>query len=102
MGLRRNKKLKMRTGESGGPGPRGLWARSPEGLGNLSNYDFSQTSRWERLKRLLGRWGPGGKRSPPQPPTIFWGRKGERKRVFTLSAIQRPPKVGGLGVMVAA
>ena len=58
-----------------------------------------------RLKRLLRRWGPGGKRSrdipptppPPSPnPAAFWGCKGERKRVFTLSAFgnhpTRPPR----------
>ena len=45
-----------------------------------------------RLKRLLRRWGPGGKRSrdtpPYPPPPAFWGCKGERKRVFT-----SPPSV---------
>ena len=52
---------------------------------------------------LLRRWGPGGKRSrdtPPTPPPpsapTFWGCKGERKRVFTLSAFgnhpTRPPR----------
>ena len=79
------------------PGPRGLWARSPgawgpgpQGLGpgppgawglfptppNLSNYDFFANllvGAWRRrgcrLKRLLRRWGPGGKRSRDTPPT---------------------------------
>ena len=87
---------------------RGLGARAP----SLSNYDFFANllaGAWRRrgcrLKRLLRRWGPGGKRSrdtpptpppPPPPPPAFWGCKGERKRVFTLSAFgnhpTRPPR----------
>ena len=58
-----------------------------------------------RLKRLLRRWGPGGKRSrdtpptppPPSPPPAFWGCKGERKRVFTLSAFAVGQVSRGLG-----
>ena len=77
-------------------------------LPNLSNYDFFANllaGAWRRrgcrLKRLLRRWGPGGKRSrdtpptPPPPPPRF-GAEGERKRVFTLSAFgnhpTRPPR----------
>ena len=101
---------------------RGLGARAPRAWGpahqgpgpfphknhpNLSNYDFFANllvGAWRRrgcrLKRLLWRWGPGGKRSrdtpPTPPPPAFWGCKGERKRVFTLSAFgnhpTRPPR----------
>ena len=56
-----------------GPGPPGAWAFSPQ---NLSNYDFFANllvGAWRRrgcrLKRLLRRWGPGGKRSRDTPPT---------------------------------
>ena len=111
------------------PGARGLWARSPGGLGPgppglgarptrglgfspqkppkpLKSRFFANllVKAWRRrgcrLKRLLRRWGPGGKRSrdtpPIPPPPAFWGCKGERKRVFTLSAFgnhpTRPPR----------
>ena len=106
MVLRRNKKLNCRksTGESGGiqasgacgPGLQGGWGPGPQGLGpgppNLLVGAWRR--RGCRLKRLLRWWGPGGKRSrdtpptpppPPPHPPAFWG-KGERKRVFTLSA----------------
>ena len=104
----------------GGQVSRGLGARAPRAWGpgpqgpgafSLSNYDFFANllvGAWRRrgcrLKRLLRRWGPGGKRSrdtpptppPPHPPPAFWGCKGERKRVFTLSAFgnhpTRPPR----------
>ena len=84
---------------------RGLGARAPRAWGtahqgpgafshknhtNLSNYDFFANllaGAWRRrgcrLKRLLRRWGPGGKRSrdtpptPPHPPRRVF--KGERK-----------------------
>ena len=94
-----------------GPGP------FPHNNPNLSNHDFFANllaGAWRRrgcrLKRLLRRWGPGGKRSrdtpptpppphpppTPPPPPAFWGCKGERKRVFTLSAFgnhpTRPPR----------
>ena len=88
----------------------GLGARPTRGLGafptktypNLSNYDFFANllvGAWRRrgcrLKRLLRRWGPRGKRSRATP-AAFWGCKGERKRVFTLSAFgnhpTRPPR----------
>ena len=115
----------MRVAGSRPQGPvgqvsRGLGARAPrawgpahQGLGknhpNLSNYDFFANllvGAWRRrgcrLKRLLRRWGPGGKRSrdtPPYPPPSTFrvlGCKGERKRVFTLSAFgnhpTRPPR----------
>ena len=69
---------------------RGLGARAPRAWGpahqgpgpfpqkppNLSNYDFLANllvGAWRRrgcrLKRLLWRWGPGGKRSRDTPPT---------------------------------
>ena len=90
MGLKRNKKLKTwlaSTGESRGiqapgacgPGLQGAWGPGPQGLGPgpyLSNYDFFANllaQPWRRrgcrLKRLLWRWGPGGKRSRDTPPT---------------------------------
>ena len=99
-------------------GLQGAWGPGSQGLGpgrqgpgpfphkTLPNYDFFANllvGAWRRrgcrLKRVLRRWGPGGKRSratpPPTPPT-FWGCKGERKRVFTLSAFgnhpTRPPR----------
>ena len=98
-----------------GPDLQGAWARPTRGLGpfphknhpNLSNYDFFANllvGAWRRrgcrLKRLLRRGRPGGKRSrdtpPTPPPPAFWGCKGERKRVFTLSAFgnhpTRPPR----------
>ena len=89
---------------------RGLVGPFPHKNHHLSNYDFFANllaGAWRRrgcrLKRLLRRWGPGGKRSrdtPPYPPPptlpVFWGCKGERKRVFTLSAFgnhpTRPPR----------
>ena len=96
MDLRRNKKLKTwLAGRACGPGLQGAWGPGPQGLGpgppgawDLSNYDFFANllvGAWRRrgcrLKRLLRRWGPGGKRSrdnpptpPPPPPTPpFWG-----------------------------
>ena len=122
--LRRNKKLKtwfagsqaVRVAGSRPQGPvgqvsRGLGARAPRAWGpavrgwglfpNLSNYDFFANllvGAWRRrgcrLKRLLRRWGPGGKRSrdtPPTPPpptlSAFWGCKGERK-----ATIQHAPQ----------
>ena len=122
--LRRNKlaagSQPVRVAGSRPQGPvgqvsRGLGARAPRAWGpalptktypNLSNYDFFANllvGAWRRrgcrLKRLLRRWGPGGKRSrdtPPTPPPAFWCCKGERKRVFTLSAFgnhpTRPPR----------
>ena len=89
----------------GARGPPGLGARPTRGLGpfphknhpNLSNFFANLlVGAWRRrgcrLKRLLRRWGPGGKRSPPR----FGAVSGERKRVFTLSAFgnhpTRPPR----------
>ena len=105
------------------PSRRGLWARSPGGLGpgafshknhpplKLRFFANLLAGAWRRrgcrLKRLLRRWGPGGKRSrdtpptpPPPTPPAFWGCKGEKKRVFTLSAFgnhpTRPPRSADL------
>ena len=59
-----------------GPGPPGAWGLFPTNHPNLSNYDFFANllvGAWRRrgcrLKRLLRRWGPGGKRSRDTPPT---------------------------------
>ena len=95
----------MRVAGSRPQGPvgqvsRGLGARAPRawgpahrGLGPFPNKNHSpdwRRRRGCRLKRLLRRWGPGGKRSRDTPQT---------GRVFTLSAlrtIQHAFKVGGL------
>ena len=93
MGLRREGKnlawrRSVRVAGSRPQGPvgqvsRGLGARAPRAWGfphknhpNLSNYDFFANllvAAWRRrgcrLKRLLRRWGPGGKRSRDTPPT---------------------------------
>ena len=102
--------LGARAPRAWGPAHQGPGAFSPQNPPNLSNYDFFANllvGAWRRrgcrLKRLLRRWGPGGKRSrdtpypaPPSHPPAFWGCKGERKRVFTLSAFgnhpTRPPR----------
>ena len=106
---------------------RGLGARAPRAWGparqgpgpfphknhpNLSNYDFFANllaGAWRRrgcrLKRLLWRWGPGGKRSrdtpptppppPPNPPPRF-GAVREKGRGFSPSppsaTIQHAPQ----------
>ena len=97
-----------------GPGPPGAWGLFPTKTTNLSNYDYffanllvgAWRRRGCRLKRLLRRWGPGGKRSrdtPPTPAPLPPPRKGERKRVFTLSAFgnhpTRPPRSADNGVL---
>ena len=74
------------------------WGPAHQGLGAFSPQKPPKPLKW-----LLRRWGPGGKRSrdtplppPPPAPPAFWGCKGERKRVFTLSAFgnhpTRPPR----------
>ena len=140
----KNQNCRKSTGESGGiqapgacgPGLHGAWARAPRAWGpahqgpgafspqkppkplKLRFFANLLVGAWRRrgcrLKRLLRRWGPGGKRSrdtpplpppyppppplppPPHPPPRFGGCKGERKRVFTLSAFgnhpTRPPR----------
>ena len=107
--------LGARAPRAWGPAHQGLGAFSPQKPPNLSNYDFFANllvGAWRRrgcrLKRLLRRWGPGGKRSRDTPPTPPWGCKGERKRVFTLSAFgnhpTRPPRsadiIQDLGLML--
>ena len=71
--------LGARAPRAWGPAHQGPGAFSPQKPPNLSNYDFFANllvGAWRRrgcrLKRLLRRWGPGGKRSrdtPPTPPT---------------------------------
>ena len=131
MGLRRNKKLKLAGSQPRDPGPRGLWARSPGGLGPgppglgarpARGLGLFPTKTTQPLKLRFFRKPPGGSLAkawvsaetealevgtwretkpgyppyppPPQPPP--WGCKGERKRVFTLSAFgnhpTRPPR----------
>ena len=85
--------LGARAPRAWGPAHQGPGAFSPQKPPNLSNYDFFANllaGAWRRrgcrLKRLLRRWGPGGKRSrdtpptplppPPHPPPTFWGCKG--------------------------
>ena len=104
--------LGARAPRAWGPAHQGPGAFSPQKPPKPSNYDFFANllaGAWRRrgcrLKRLLRRWGPGGKRSrdtpptpPPTPPPAFWGCKGERKRVHPLRLRQpsnTPPKVGG-------
>ena len=105
-----------------GPGPPGLGARPTRGLGPFphKNHQTSQITifrkppagslakAWvsaETAASEVGTWRetkpgyPPYPPPPPPPPPTFWGCKGERKRVFTLSAFgnhpTRPPKVGG-------
>ena len=121
MGLRRNKKLKTRLAGSqpvrGGiqaPGAcgglLGAWGPGCQGLGpGLSGFPTKTTKprrffanllrrRGCRLKRLLRRWGPGGKRSrdtPPTPPPRILGlsKKGRRFSPSPPSAtIQHAPQ----------
>ena len=138
MGLRRNKKLKtwpgrLRVAGSRPRGPvgqvsRGLGARAPRAWGparqgpgafsplyppQITIFANLLVGAWRRrgcrLKRLLRRWGPGGKRSRdtppyPPPPPPPWGCKGERKRVFTLSAFgnhpTRPPRSADIRIYI--
>ena len=70
--------LGARAPRAWGPARQGPGAFSPQKPPNLSNYDFFANllvGAWRRrgcrLKRLLRRWGHGGKRSrdtPPYPP----------------------------------
>ena len=128
MTLRRNKKLGLQGSQAlrRVAGPRGLWARSPGAWGRAprawgpaqqgpgaffptKTTPFANllAGAWRRrgcrLKRLLRRWGPGGKRSrdtpptpppPAPPPPPFWG-------CFHPLRLRQPsntpPKVGGYG-----
>ena len=112
------------------PGPKGLWARSPGGLGpgppglgarptrGLGLFPTTSQLRFFRkpggslgcrLKRLLRRWGPGGKRSrdtppnPPPPPPPRFGAVREKGRGFSPSppsaTIQHAPQGRRIGIM---
>ena len=111
--------LGARAPRAWGPAHQGSGAFSPQKPPNLSNYDFFANllaGAWRRrgcrLKRLLRRWGPGGKRSrdtpptrpprppPPPPPTPpRFGAVRERKEDFHPLRLRQPsntpPKVGG-------
>ena len=118
----------MRVAGSRPQGPvgqvsRGHGARAPRAWGpahqgpgplnhpNLSNYDFFANllvGAWRRrgcrLKRLLRRWGPGGKRSrdtPPTPPPPH-GAVREKGRGFSPSppsaTIQHAPQGRRTGI----
>ena len=102
MHLRRNRNLQevpVRVAGSRPQGPVGPRAWGPAHLGpfphkipDLSNYDFFANllvGAWRRrgcrLKRLLRRWGPGGKRSrdtAPTPPIPRFGAVREKGRGF--------------------
>ena len=99
-----------------GPGPPGLGARPTRGLGPFPHKNHSPLKlrffanllggAWRRrgcrLKRLLRRWGPGGKRSrdtpptPPPPPPPPPGAVREKGRGFSPSppsaTIQHAPQ----------
>ena len=94
-----------------GPGLQGAWGPGPQGLGpGPPNDDFFANllaGAWRRrgcrLKRLLWRWGPGGKRSrdtpptpPPPPPPPRFGAVREKGRGFSPSppsaTIQHAPQ----------
>ena len=88
MGLRRNKKLKrlagsqpVRVADPGlrglwarspgglGPGPPGLWARPTRGLGPFQPPGGSLAKAWVSAETAASEVGPGGKRSRDTPPT---------------------------------
>ena len=94
-----------------GPGPPGAWGLFPTKTTNLSKLRFfrkppggSLAKAWvsaETAASEVGTWRetrPGYPPYPPPPPTppAFWGCKGEREWVFTLSAFgnhpTRPPR----------
>ena len=98
--------LGARAPKAWGPAHQGAWGLFPT---NLSNYDFLANllvGAWRRrgcrLKRLLRRWGPGGKRSrdtpptPPPCPPLRFGAVREKGRGFSPSppsaTIQHAPK----------
>ena len=105
--------LGARAPRAWGPAHQGPGAFSPQKPPNLSNYDFFANllvGAWRRrgcrLKKLLRRWGPGGKRSrdtpptpppppPPTPPPRF-GAVREKRRGFSPSppsaTIQHAPQ----------
>ena len=88
MGLRRNKKLKIRlAGESGGPGPRGLWVSrgpKPRALGTKTTQitifrkppGGSLAKAWvsaETAASEVGTWRETKPGYPPYHPPAFWG-----------------------------
>ena len=87
--LRRILACRKSTGESGGiqapgacgPGLQGAWGPGPP-LGPFPHKNHPNLFK--------------SPTTPPPPPPAFWGCKGERKRVFTLSAFgnhpTRPPR----------
>ena len=125
MGLRRNKKLKtwlagsqlVRVAGSRPQGPvgqvsRGLGARAPRAWGPAPGAWglFSQITifftnflvgAWRRrgcrLKRLLRRWGPGGKRSRDTPPTPLPAQPPSRKRFPAIQHAPQDRRMLGLG-----
>ena len=93
-----------------GPGPPGAWGlfptktthfqitifRKPPGGSLAKAWVSAETAAsevgiWRETKPGYPPYPP-----PPVPPPAFWGCKGERKRVFTLSAFgnhpTRPPR----------
>ena len=86
-----------------GPGLQEAWGPNPQSQ-KLRFFANLLVGAWRRrgcrLKRLLRRWGPGGKRSrdtpPTRPPNLTHFGAGRKKRVFTLSAFgnhpTRPPR----------
>ena len=98
-----------------GPGPPGAWAFAPQPLklrffrkppgGSLAKAwvsaetAASEVGTWRETKPGYPPYPPPP--PPPHPPPPFWGCKGERKRVFTLSAFgnhpTRPPRSADIG-----
>ena len=79
-----------------GPGPPGKplklrFFRKPPGGSLAKAWVSAETAASE-----VGTWRETKPGYPPYPPPPFWGCKGERKRVFTLSAFgnhpTRPPR----------
>ena len=106
-----SRRLGARAPRAWGPAHQGPGAFSPQKPPNLSNYDFFANvlvGAWRRrgcrLKRLLRRWGPGGKRSrdtpptppPPHPPPRFGAVREKGFHPLRLrQPSNTPPKVGG-------
>ena len=99
--------LGARAPRAWGPAHQGPGAFSPQKPPKLSNYEFFANllvGAWRRrgcrLKRLLRRWGPGGKRSrdtpPTPPPPARFGAVREKGRGFSPSppsaTIQHAPQ----------
>ena len=112
-----SRELGARAPRAWGPARQGPGAFSPQKPPNLSNYDFFANllvGAWRRrgcrLKRLLRRWGPGGKRSrdtpptPPPPPHPFPHCKGEEgfHPLRLRQPSNTPPKVGGFCLLLGS